>query len=277
MGKMNNFWKRVFTGIVFIFAVLGSILLNKYAYLLVFGVIVFIGMLEFKELIKEMKVKIQVEFGILTGIFIYFVTFFIATGMISNIWFLTIIPLVICIFITELFCRTETPIFNIATTLLMTLYIVLPFVFLHFMAFQSGEFDYRLLIGFFVILWSSDTFAYLVGVNFGKHKLMVRISPKKSWEGTIGGIIASLLAAFILSCFFKNLSMINWLIIGGIISIMGIFGDLTESMLKRSVNKKDSGAILPGHGGVLDRFDSVTFAAPIVFFYLTLFNTLIIN
>jgi phosphatidate cytidylyltransferase len=275
MEKMNNFWKRSFTGVIFILAILLSILIDQYAYLLVFGTIVLIGMLEFKKMLKKIQIRVQTAMGITTGMLLYSVAFFIAAKMIPNIWLPFIIPVIICIFISifiiELFRKTKMPVINIAITILMPLYVVLPFVFLHFLAFLStGQFDYRFLIGFFIIIWSNDTAAYLVGVNFGKKRLFERISPKKSWEGAIGGFIASLLSALILSYFFKDLSMIKWLITGGIISIMGLFGDLVESMLKRSVNKKDSGTILPGHGGVLDRFDSVTFAAPMVFCYLSI-------
>ena len=263
---MKNFWLRLITGVVFIVVVLGSILGKAYSG--VFGVFVFIGMLEFYKLLKDTKIKIQVGLGITIGIYLYVITIPNCFEIIKNFGFLLLIPLIISVFITELFRKTETPILNIAATLVMPLYVVLPFIFL--INFD----DYRLLMGFFIIIWSSDTGAYLVGVKFGKRRLFERISPKKSWEGTIGGFIASLLVAFVLSKFFNNLSLINWLVVGGIISITGVFGDLTESMIKRSVNKKDSGNILPGHGGILDRFDSVTFAAPMVYCYLMLINYL---
>jgi len=266
--KMNNFFKRLITGIVFIVAVLGGILLHKYAYLTVFGIIVLLGMVEMRDLLKSTDTKIQAWTGIMTGIFLFVISFFIIAKMISILWLSLLIPMIISVYITELFLKSKMPITNIATTLFLPFYIALPFCFLHFLAFYNGEFCGELLIAFFILSWSNDTFAYLVGINFGKRRLYEEISPKKSWEGTIGGFLATLLVAFVLSFFFKNFTLTDWLIIGGIISIMGVFGDLTESMIKRSVNKKDSGSILPGHGGILDRFDSITFAAPIVFCYL---------
>jgi len=271
---MKNFGQRIKTGILFLIVVLGSILWNEYAYFFVFGVIVVLAMIELKNLVKEAKIQVQTGWALAIGIFVYILSFFISSDMISSQWLLLLVPMIISIFITELYRKSETPLMNIAGTLIVPFYIAVPFSSLHFLAFQSGSYEYGLLFGFFIVIWSNDIAAYLVGVKFGKRRLFERISPKKSWEGAIGGFIAALLSAFILSYFFKNLSLINWLIVGGIISVMGVFGDLTESMIKRSVNKKDSGNILPGHGGVLDRFDCVIFAAPIVFCYLMLLQHL---
>jgi phosphatidate cytidylyltransferase len=128
-----------------------------------------------------------------------------------------------------------------------------------------------ILIGMFVIVWSSDIFAYLTGSLFGKHRLFERISPKKSWEGSIGGLLFALLAAYILSLFFTELSLTRWLVMAAIVVITGTLGDLSESFLKRKAGVKDSGNIFPGHGGVLDRFDAALFAVPFVFIYINLF------
>jgi phosphatidate cytidylyltransferase len=125
-------------------------------------------------------------------------------------------------------------------------------------------------MGFFFILWANDSFAYLTGVSIGKHRLFERISPKKSWEGSIGGFVSGLLTAWVISIFFKEFDLINWIVIAAIIMIFGTFGDLVESLFKRSLKVKDSGNILPGHGGLLDRFDAVFLAAPAVFVYLIL-------
>ena len=122
----------------------------------------------------------------------------------------------------------------------------------------------------FVIIWTSDVFAYLAGSMFGKHKLMERISPKKTWEGSIGGLFFSLIAAYILSLLVPQLSLVEWMILTIIIVISGTLGDLVESLLKRNADVKDSGTIFPGHGGVLDRFDAVIFATPMVFVYINL-------
>lgn len=125
-----------------------------------------------------------------------------------------------------------------------------------------------ILIGLFVLVWSSDVFAYLIGSMFGKHRLFERVSPKKSWEGSIGGLAFAILAAYILSLFYTELSIINWIIMAVIVVITGTLGDLSASLLKRIAGVKDTGTLLPGHGGVLDRFDAVLFAAPFVFVYI---------
>jgi len=130
-----------------------------------------------------------------------------------------------------------------------------------------------LLLGYFVILWINDTFAYLFGTAFGKHRLFERISPKKSWEGSIGGALISIIAAWLIASFTNSLPLIHWIVIAIIIVICGTLGDLVESMLKRSLNCKDSGTLLPGHGGILDRFDSVLISAPIIFVYIQLVNS----
>jgi phosphatidate cytidylyltransferase len=126
----------------------------------------------------------------------------------------------------------------------------------------------NILVGFFIILWIYDSGAYVFGVSFGKHRLFERISPKKSWEGFIGGSIVAISAANVISVFFTELRLFDWLIISAIIIVFGTFGDLVESLLKRELNIKDSGNILPGHGGILDRFDGIFLSVPIIFAYL---------
>jgi phosphatidate cytidylyltransferase len=158
-----------------------------------------------------------------------------------------------------------------AFTLLGIIYIALPLSLLN--CFFSPwaiphKPDFAFLLGYFVLLWLNDTGAYLMGKATGKHLLFQRISPKKTWEGIAGGFIAGLLAAWGLSRFFTQLSPVHWLIMAVLIILFGTFGDLVESMLKRSMQVKDSGNLLPGHGGVLDRFDGVLLSAPVVYIYI---------
>jgi len=140
------------------------------------------------------------------------------------------------------------------------------------MAFRDGQYSFHYPLAFLMMLWSSDTGAYIFGVKFGKHRLFERHSPKKSWEGFIGGLICSALTAYVLSLYFTELSLFHWLIVASIITVTGTLGDLSESMLKRSLSTKDSGTFLPGHGGFLDRFDGLLIAAPLVYFYLHLIS-----
>ena len=181
------------------------------------------------------------------------------------------LPLLSLIFIIELFRKKDKPFLNIGITLLGIIYITLPIMLFSMIGIpvnDPGNYRMHLVLGFFIILWSSDTGAYLAGMKFGKHKLFERISPKKTWEGSIGGTALALTVAWILSRYFPELSLNEWLVFAFIIVVFGSLGDLAESLLKRSLNVKDSGSILPGHGGALDRFDGLFGAAPFVFLYL---------
>ncbi len=167
----------------------------------------------------------------------------------------------------------------ISYTLLGVFYIALPLGLLNFFysPFQfRGEFNTHILLAFFIITWLVDTAAYLAGMAFGKHRLFERISPKKSWEGSLGGFVMGIITAWVISLIFKDLPFYHWAAIAIIITVVGGYGDLVESMFKRSVHTKDTGTILPGHGGILDRFDCVFFSAPLVFIYIYFFisNTL---
>ena len=136
----------------------------------------------------------------------------------------------------------------------------------------TNEYSFQIILGFFIMLWTNDTGAYLAGRFFGKHKLFERISPKKTWEGSFGGGLLTLAAAYILSLFFTNLDLTNWIVISILVAIFGGLGDLVESMLKRSLNIKDSGNILPGHGGILDRFDGLLISITFIYSYLYLIS-----
>jgi phosphatidate cytidylyltransferase len=181
--------------------------------------------------------------------------------------------LIFLIAVIELYRKKERPFGNIAFAIFGVVYISLPFAFLNYLAVYNPlgihlAYNPWLVMGFFILIWTNDTGAYLAGRAFGKNKLFERISPKKTWEGAIGGLLLTLVAAFLLNKYSSLLNITHWMIIATIIVVFGNLGDLTESLFKRSVNIKDSGSILPGHGGLLDRFDAVLIAAPMVFTYL---------
>jgi phosphatidate cytidylyltransferase len=184
------------------------------------------------------------------------------------------------VFIAELYSMSKTPFSNISSVLAGVIYIALPLSLTTKLTMHEGNYDYRIFLALFIYLWSNDVGAYCFGMMFGrkgKHKLFERISPKKSWEGFLGGIITSLLAAFVLSSVWNEryaFDKIHWFVLSVIVSLSGTFGDLAESMLKRSVGVKDSGKIMPGHGGILDRFDSALFAFPFALTYIYLLNIL---
>ena len=186
-----------------------------------------------------------------------------------------IIPFVLLI--VELFEKSDKPFQNVAGTLLGIFYAIVPIFLLISMSrenhyeegtFIATKFTPNIAAGILCLTWINDTGAYLVGSKFGKTPLFPRISPKKTWEGTIGGIVFCILSGFLIHRVFGVLSLTDWMVVGGIASVFGTLGDLIESMLKRSVGVKDSGSFLPGHGGFLDRFDSFIFEIPFVFLYL---------
>jgi phosphatidate cytidylyltransferase len=172
-----------------------------------------------------------------------------------------------------LFENTHQEFVTLAYQLMGITYITIPLVMLSKLGFFNMlVYSHGLPMGFFVLLWTSDTGAYLAGRSMGKNKLFERVSPKKTWEGSIGGLMLTLLVAYGLSYLFDEVSLGDWLVIALLIVVFGTFGDLFESLMKRNLHIKDSGKILPGHGGVLDRFDGLFLAAPAVFFYLLLTN-----
>jgi phosphatidate cytidylyltransferase len=164
------------------------------------------------------------------------------------------------------------PFTNIAFTFLGVIYVAVPFSLLHVFILRNGVYSYQILLGCLFLLWASDTGAYFAGVRYGKTKLFERVSPKKSWEGSMGGALAALMMAFVLAFVFQDLPPWQWHVIAVIIVVAGTYGDLVESLFKRSIAIKDSGSSLPGHGGFLDRFDGLLLSAPFIATFLNIFS-----
>ena len=191
-------------------------------------------------------------------------------GSYHKIWLF--LPLTLgAVFIQELFKKSEAPFTNIGYTYLGLLFTIIPFTFFHAMAYVDGPFNYHFPLAFLLMLWANDTGAYLTGRWLGRTKLFERHSPKKTWEGTIGGILLSVITITICGYFLLKADIMQLIIISAIGGIAGIFGDLFESSLKRKAGVKDSGNIMPGHGGFLDRFDSLLLATIFVWLYVKLF------
>jgi phosphatidate cytidylyltransferase len=191
--------------------------------------------------------------------------------------FMSFLLIPFLLLIVELFQKTDKPFQNVAGTLLGIFYALVPIFLLISMSkeniyddgvFVTTKFTPNIAAGILFLTWINDTGAYLVGSKMGKTPLFPRISPKKTWEGTIGGILFCILSGFLIHKLLGVLSLTDWLVIGGIVSVFGTLGDLIESMLKRSVGVKDSGTFMPGHGGFLDRFDAFIFEIPFIFLYL---------
>jgi phosphatidate cytidylyltransferase len=248
------------------------------------GLIILVGtQYEYYLMIRNTGVRPQLIPGILTGIAAYVISTLIASGIISKNCYLFLIPVVLLLMVVELYRKQDKPFDSLAQTFFSVLYTAVPCSMFPFSAFsRSGLntliphgsiiFSPGIIIGFFILIWANDTGAYLTGISFGHHKLMERISPKKTWEGFIGGIIAASLAAWFLSGWLGVVDNIHWVIIAFIVSVAGTYGDLVESMLKRSTGVKDSGTIMPGHGGFLDRFDSAIVSFPLVYLFISLFG-----
>jgi len=265
---VNNFIIRTITGFVFVICVIGSVILSHWAFAALFLLISIIGFWEFAKIMRIGKIYPHRLTGSILAIALYssltLSTFMAIPREILLLNFL-ILPILL---IVELYRKSQTPFLNVAAGILGLLWIVLPLSMLNgFFNHDEGPgwFHGGALLGFFLILWIYDSGAYLVGSMMGRHHMLERISPKKSWEGFAGGTAAGLLTAFMISASFREFTLSQWLLIAILIIIFGTLGDLVESMLKRSFGVKDSGTLLPGHGGVLDRFDAVFLAAPAVY------------
>lgn len=299
---MNNFLVRSITGVLFVAAVVCSFL-DSIAMVALFMLITGLTVHEFCKLINENVEKVHVNTFICTVAGTYF--FLAMAGYCSNTTssagvFIPYLITIIYLLISELYLKAEDPISNWAYTMMSQMYVALPFSMINVLAFQQvqggGEgsealFGVPVGVAFcalplvvFIFLWTNDTGAYLSGSMFGKHKLFPRVSPGKSWEGSIGGGILVLLVATLMwylseqafdteacklaTMFDYQLSLLEWLGMGLVVVFFGTWGDLVESLLKRTIGVKDSGNILPGHGGMLDRFDSSMLAMPAVVVYL---------
>jgi phosphatidate cytidylyltransferase len=275
---VSNFWQRTITGLIFVLVVIGSIFFDYILFAGVFAVITVVGMWEFYVMAARKNIFPLALPGIIAGTLIFFITaisdFQIIIGFHPAKYYALVFLYILVLFIAELFRKSETAIENISVCISCIIYIAIPFsilVSIPAVVVQENSFGKIIIMSFFLLIWTYDIFAYLTGMWLGKHKLFERISPKKTWEGLIGGLIFCIAFAVGLSYFIKELTLVQWIIMAVLIMVSGTFGDLVESMFKRSANCKDSGNIFPGHGGVLDRFDAVLFAAPFVFFYLRFF------
>lgn len=274
---MTNLQERVLTSVFFVIALLGSIYLSEFASSILFFVIILLSQREFYNFFKPTEIKPQKTIGIIAGLAYFTISVLASQARINISSLLLIIPIVFTVFVVELYRNRAQPIPNIAYTILGVIYIAIPFTLLHEMAYFNdfefrNEYNYGLLMGYFFVLWANDTGAYFIGKNFGKHKLFERISPKKTWEGSFGGAFFGVLVGYLNSLLFPELNTITWIGLALIIVVFGSLGDLVESMFKRSMNLKDSGKLLPGHGGILDRFDGIFISAPFVFTYLKILS-----
>ena len=284
---------RSSTAVVFVAVLLSCICFNYVSFTSLFFIVSLWGLFEFYQIAEKLGAKPYKVIGLITGAILF--SFTIIHNSNLGLFFPSEVVLVgsvltlFLIFLVALFDSRKNTVLNIAYTIMGVIYAVLPFVFLVSIACidkaytfnhpSSNHYDniapynYHYVLGIILLIWASDSFAYFVGSLIGKHKMYERISPGKTWEGTIGSALLNVGCAYLISTWFTELAFIHWIVISIIVSVFGTTGDLIESMLKRQAGIKDSGKIMPGHGGILDRFDSLIFVSPFVFGYLLIIHT----
>lgn len=274
---LKNLITRALTGIIFVAILLGAIVYGPFSFLILFSIITGLSLWEFYRLVRHYEnASIKRVVSSLGGIYLFVASFIYANGYSTGDIFLPYLAFLLYTFISELYFKDSNPINNWAFAMLPQIYCAGSFSLLNFMTAvpnPEGGITYQPLfvLAIFIFVWANDTGAYLVGSTMGKHRLFERISPKKSWEGFFGGMIVVLLVSQIFSWYIEEISWYHWLALSAIIVIFATWGDLTESLLKRTLGVKDSGNVLPGHGGMLDRFDSVMMATPAAYIYIEYF------
>ena len=276
--KLKNFIIRTLSGAVMLIVLLGSILFSQWSFAALMAIIAIGGMWEFYRFAEKAGFSPMKFLGIFTGLMIFGINLALmlffnkesdTTGsmlIIASLAALVVLVPLMCI--CELYRKSATPIANIASSLMGALYVAMPMSLLLVipMLLGGGEWNPWIVLFYVFIIWANDVFAYLFGITLGRHRLFERISPKKSWEGFFGGLAGAVAMGYVAALVIEA-NPIAWMGLALVAAISGVFGDLVESLMKRSVDVKDSGNIIPGHGGWLDRFDALILSAPFVFIY----------
>ena len=270
INKYSNLVQRAITSLVGAALILAALIYSDWTYFLIFATILGMSQMEFYKLSGLDGMLPLKSFGTILGLLIFTLTFLVEKEQFPHEYLYLIFPLVSLTFFIKLYKKTDKkPFTGVAYTYLGIFYVAVPISLLNLAVFSvDGLYHYEILIGCLLILWASDSGAYFAGTRFGKTKLFERVSPKKSWEGFLGGAFSAIVVAFVLSQYFVVLEDWKWLVIAGIIIIAGTYGDLIESLFKRSIEIKDSGSVLPGHGGFMDRFDGLLLSAPFITAFL---------
>jgi phosphatidate cytidylyltransferase len=267
---MKNLLIRTLSGLIYILLILSGICLGTLSYVVVFGLLLVLCLYEFYRLMNTGEsVVIRPLINCAAGLYFFVVTFlYLSAGNANGILYLPYVLYVLSILIMELYLKHPNPIQNWAYAFLGQIYIVLPFSTLHVLCLSFNPMEsvavYSpvLLLALFSFIWINDTGAYLIGITFGKHRLFERISPKKSWEGFVGGVVFSIASSFVFIHYVPEIPRIHWICMSVVTILFATWGDFVESLLKRTLSVKDSGKMIPGHGGILDRMDSTLLAAP---------------
>ncbi|HLT87687.1 MAG TPA: phosphatidate cytidylyltransferase [Sphingobacterium sp.] len=259
---------RAITGFFFIAVLVGAVLLGPYVFVPFFSLLATCCVYEFYRMVYTENTQPLLFLGVgVAAVGLALLGSTLLDLLPYSILSFGIIA-VLLLYIAALFRKTAHPIQDVAYSLFGLIYAAIPFIFFMGLGFVEDTYNPYIPLGFLILLWTNDTGAYLAGRSMGRRKLFERISPNKTWEGFIGGVVMAVVAGFILSHYFGVFPLWSWGCMALIIGVFGTFGDLVESMLKRNLGVKDSGNILPGHGGLLDRFDGLLMAAPLVYLFL---------
>lgn len=269
---MKTLLTRSVTGLIFGLIVVGAIWYSVWTLGALFLLATVIGLIEFNQLMaKHVEVHPQNIWILVTGVLGYGLSFLTAVAELEPRWLLLLIPMFVFSASINLF-SSHRSLINSGVSLTGLVYVALPFSILAHLSMLGGENSFEVPLGLIILIWSHDSGAYLIGSWLGKHPLMKKVSPKKSWEGFAGGLIFAFGAAYIVSMFYKSLDLAAWMSLASIVVLFGNLGDLTQSVIKRKAGVKDSGKLMPGHGGILDRFDSLIFIAPVALVYLLFYS-----
>lgn len=270
---MKDLARRSITGVVYILLMLCGAAFNPVVFALIFGGFMFLTQLEFYNLVEKAGSKPRKNMGLGMGILFFVICFGMVNSLLPVKSYLIFVPALSILLLFEAFSDRTAILQNSAITFTGFVYVAIPFGLLHFFVHPGYPnypvFNSNVLIGVFFIVWIYDSMAYMTGSRLGKHKISKRISPNKSWEGLIGGAVFALLMGVLNSVLFPQPTIGEWLVISVLVIIFGTLGDMFESIIKRRLRVKDSGKMLPGHGGLLDRFDSLLFVIPVVYVWLS--------
>jgi phosphatidate cytidylyltransferase len=270
---LKNLLQRTVSGILYLVIIIGSLFLGKYAFGTLFLIIVMLALVEFYNLMGFQSFMPVTAIGLLTGAGLFILAFLVAAQMIDTPYLALAATFPVISLVTALYSKRTDIMHDLPKILLGILYIAGPLAMMNYLVFPASVshiYTHRIVLGILILVWVNDTGAYVTGTTIGRHRLFPRISPKKSWEGVIGGSLVTLVPAFWMDRIMGILSVADWMILAVIVCVLGVYGDLAESLIKRNADRKDSGALIPGHGGVLDRFDSVLFVMPAAFIYLVI-------
>ncbi|MBN1142864.1 MAG: phosphatidate cytidylyltransferase [Bacteroidales bacterium] len=268
---MKNLFQRTISGIVYLIILIGSLFLGKFAFGIVFLTACILALSEFYDLAGVGRSSKLALPGLIAGALTYVVVFLTVSGLLEYRYLALTAVIPVLVMIYALYHPAVSVTDAVSKIFLGLLYIVAPLcimIYLVFPAVNTGAYTHRIVLGILTLVWINDTGAYVTGSAFGRHKLFPRISPKKSWEGLFGGTLFTVAAAFFMNRIMGMLTIPDWLLLAAVVSVFGVFGDLVESLIKRKADRKDSGTLIPGHGGILDRIDSVLFVMPVAVAYL---------